>query len=172
MQNYFEFFDIEPAFFPDETELRKKWRENSRAYHPDFAMGDEAAAKKAVEMSSLNNDAWKVLSQFDKRVAYILQLHDKPETGKSLPPDFLMEMMELNEALMEAGMGGDENEQKQLTTRVNEINSQLDADLEKAAKAWDQGEERTENMAAIEDCYLRKKYLLRLMENLNNFAPL
>lgn len=172
MQNHFEFFGIEPAFFPDETELRRKWRENSRAYHPDFAMGDEASSQKAVELSSLNNDAWKVLSQFENRVAYILQMHDKPEVGKSLPPDFLMEMMDLNEALVEAEMGGDEQEKQQLTARVHEINYQLDTDLKKAAKAWDQGEKRAESLAVIEDCYLRKKYLLRLLENLNNFAPL
>ena len=107
MSDFFSFYELEPAFILDEQLLRRKFLELSRAYHPDFygAESDEKQAE-ALELSSKNNEVFKVLSDFDRRFSYILNLHgllDEHKNKNALPQSFLFEMMELNEALSEIG---------------------------------------------------------------------
>ena len=64
-----------------------------------------------LELSTLNNEAYKTLSDFDKRMKYILEIKAVlDEEGKNqIPQDFLMEMMDINEQLMELEFDFDPN---------------------------------------------------------------
>src|ERR1700760_6148 len=102
--NYFEFYDIPESFAVDVPALKKKFYELSKRYHPDFyANEDEAKQQEILELSTLNNKAYQTLSDPGKRLEYILQLHDLVSDGAKpqLPADFLMEMMDINERLMD-----------------------------------------------------------------------
>ena len=60
--NFFEFFKIPISLEPDLAELKRKYYLNSRKYHPDhFTMDSEEIQEEALEMSSLNNKAYKTL---------------------------------------------------------------------------------------------------------------
>src|SRR5258707_15655683 len=107
--NYFEFYGISESFNPDAAMLKKKFYELSKRYHPDFyANEDEAKQQEILELSTLNNKAYQVLGDPAKRTEYILKLHALlPEGDKyELAPAFLMEMLDINEALMEVDDAG------------------------------------------------------------------
>eukprot|EP01037_Dinobryon_pediforme_P000940 gene940-947_t len=102
--NYFEFYGIPESFAPDTALLKKKFYELSKKYHPDFyANEDEAKQQEILELSTLNNKAYQTLSDPNKRLEYILSLHELLKEGAKpqLPADFLMEMMDINERLMD-----------------------------------------------------------------------
>src|SRR5690606_9551033 len=123
-ENYFDFFEIPIAFFPDEEALKQKYYSNSRSFHPDFyTMEDKSKQEEMLEKSSINNKAFTTLSQFERRVAYILSLHFslEEEQKKSLDPEFLMDMMEWNEKREDAMLEKDETLLKadRKSTRLN-----------------------------------------------------
>ena len=102
--NYFEWFDLPVSFATDTTALKKKYFELSKKYHPDFFSNATVVEKERVlELSTFNTNAFNVLSNFDKRLKYVLQLKNiiTDEEKFNLPPDFLVEMMELNEQISE-----------------------------------------------------------------------
>src|SRR6185436_7553683 len=100
--NYFEFYDTPVSFMVDEDAVKKKYLELSRKFHPDFFINQSSEKQQEVlEMSTLNTRAFQTLSDFDKRMKYILELKNLIYEGEryELPPGFLMEMMEVNEAM-------------------------------------------------------------------------
>src|SRR5947207_1309194 len=102
--NYFEFYELPESFFPDEKAIKAKFYQFSRQYHPDFhATSSPEKQREILELSTLNTNAYKTLSNFETRLAYILESHGLLGEGtrNDLPGDFLMEMMDLNERLME-----------------------------------------------------------------------
>src|SRR6195952_4679083 len=108
--NYFDFYGIPESFNPDQTALKKKFYQLSKQYHPDFyANEDEAKQQEILELSTLNNKAYQALSDPNKVLEYILRLHELVSEGAKLqlPADFLMEMMDINERLMEVEDAGE-----------------------------------------------------------------
>jgi molecular chaperone HscB len=174
MINYFEFFDLPPAVEIDEALLRKRFLLNSKRFHPDFhTLGTPEAQQQALEMASLNNEAWLVLSDADRRIKHLLQLQDAlPEEGQQkLPQDFLMEVMELNEALMEAELDPEPNTIQQLKATIEELEHNCQLALNQALQAATTYPLPANQLEALKNFYLKKRYLLRIRENLSKFAP-
>ena len=128
MQNYFELYHMPVTFRPDPVEVKSKFYELSRLYHPDrFAQagGDELAT--ALRMAAMNNnDAYKTLRNTDATMAYILRLNNllEDEEKYNLPPAFLMEMMDINEAISDyEAMPGNEDARQMA---INSLNEQLE----------------------------------------------
>ena len=172
--NYFEFFEIPIAFQLDEANLKKKFYKNSKRFHPDFYTLEEAAKQaEALELSSLNNEAYKVLSDFDKRMKYILELESVmgAEGENKMPQAFLMEMMEVNETLMELEFDYDAAKLETVKADIAQKEATLRKVVALALKNYDLGIDKTENLKRIKDFYLKNRYLLRIYKNLNKFAP-
>jgi len=168
MINYFEFFGIDISFDVDLPELRKKYISKSKAFHPDFhALDDTSEQEKMLEKSTHNNQGWKVLSDENKRIAHILDLHDAlPKEGEAkVPQEFLMEMMDLNEALMELQFGEDPSLKSKVLSDLAEIKSGISQDAQAAMSAWDEDHE-AKFLEIIRDYYLKMKYLKRIEEKL------
>lgn len=176
--NYFEFFNLEIAFTIDEKLLKEKYYENTRKYHPDhFGQEDESKQAEMLELTTLNNNAYKTLKKFDKRVHYILDLNGLVTEGDkhNLPPEFLGEMMEVNEALMELEFEPDTEKLKQtegeVTERENEVKQQI-AGLGNKYDDSNNEEEKKQLLQQIKEAYHKSKYILRLKESLHKFATL
>ncbi|MGI4728025.1 MAG: Fe-S protein assembly co-chaperone HscB [Janthinobacterium lividum] len=170
--NYFEFYGLSESFEIDQAQLKKKFYELSKKYHPDFYAAESAEKQDEVlELSTLNNKAYQVLSNADKRVDYILRQHNLLAEGDKYPlaSDFLMEMMELNEQLMDAD---DEATINQIKTSVKEASDILEAELVHQTKDFNTKTkaEQDEALKKVLDIYYRKKYLLRITESFNTFA--
>ena len=107
MINYFEFYGIPESFNPDEALLKKQFYALSKQYHPDFYANDTPERQQEIlELATINNKAYRTLANPNKRLQYILQQHGLVNEGAKpqLPSDFLMEMMEINERLMEVAI--------------------------------------------------------------------
>lgn len=173
--NYFEFYDIPESFNVDQSLVKRKFYELSKKYHPDFYINDsEEKQQEILDLSTINNKAYQVLSNASKRVEYILQLHLHVVDGEKyqLPQVFLMEMMDVNEDLMELEFEADPDAVKNISDRVSIIEEGLLAELESFTRAFDEakGDDRENLLLKIKDLYYRQKYLLRIRDSLNKFA--
>jgi len=170
--NYFEFYGLPEAFTLDEALIKKKFYQLSKEYHPDFyANEDDAKQQEILELSTLNNKAYQTLLSPAKRLEYILRLHDLVSEGAKpqLPADFLMEMMDINERLMEVD---DAHELGSITGEVLAIEGDMNEELEAltADYAGLDDTAKESRLIAIADIYYRQKYLLRIKESLDTFA--
>lgn len=166
MENYFEFYDLEVKFMLDQDELRNRYLKLSKQHHPDFFIDQDEAYENALEMTSLNNKAFKVLSSQEQRVKHILELNELLTDAKeSMSPDFLMQMMDINEAIMEMKMDPDGAQKAKVLKEVEEFESDLDSEFQTAAQLYDtSGDPST--LHTIKDNFLKRRYLRRMKENL------
>ncbi|GAB2980503.1 hypothetical protein GCM10027049_14980 [Mucilaginibacter puniceus] len=172
MINYFDFYQIPESFNPDAALLKKKFYALSKEYHPDFyANEDDAKQQEILELSTINNKAYQALSDPNKRLEYILKLHDLVNDGAKpqLPADFLMEMMDINERLMEVD---NKDELAHVTAEVLAIEDDINTELDALTKDYDglNDTAKENRLNDIANIYFRQKYLLRIKESLNTFA--
>jgi len=172
MINFFEFYNIPEAFHINDVALKKQFYALSKQFHPDFyANESEERQQEILELSTLNNTAYKTLSDPNKRLAYILKQHDLLNEGAKpqLPGDFLMEMMDINERLMEVD---DAEELANITAEVLETENNLQTNLDALTADYQELDDtaKENRLNGIADIYYRQKYLLRIKETLDTFA--
>lgn len=173
--NYFELYELPLSLRLDEALLKRKFYELSKRFHPDFYI-NETPEKQAeiLELSTLNNKAYQVLSNPQKRIEYVLALKGlMAEEGQyQLPQDFLMEMMEVNEALMDLEFDDDSAALSEITKKVDEMEQFLSVELEETSAKFEPAnpDEQQALLLKIKDIWYRQKYLLRIRESLNRFA--
>jgi len=172
--NYFELYGIEESFNLDESLVKRKFYELSKLYHPDFYINEsEEKQHEILELSTLNNKAYQILSEPRKLTEYVLKLHGFAEEGEKhqLPPDFLMAMMDVNEALMELEMEPDPGKLAQIRDEVEEKMNKLKNESAVLTKAFDSTASDKEGiLKQILDLWYRQKYLLRIKDSLAKFA--
>jgi molecular chaperone HscB len=174
MKNHFEFYEIKERFFINEQQLKQLYLKISKENHPDFFINDKSRYDAAMDVASQNNTAYKVLRSFDSRVYYILKLNNLvQEQGSTLPSEFLIEMMDINEAIMDLKMDFDATKLVALDMKVGTLADQCSAILKDLAVQADDlhNTERLDVLKKIKEIYLKQKYVLRLKESLNTFAP-
>ncbi len=171
--NYFEFYEIPVSFAVDAEALRKRFYALSKKYHPDFyTLESEEKQAEILQLSTLNNEAYKVLGNEDRRMKYILSLLGVmgEEGTNKLPPDFLMEMMEMNENLMELEFDPDPDAVDKIRQQLSEKEAELQAEVAPLLARFDTDPTNKEGLDGVVDYYLKKRYLLRIRENLGKFA--
>lgn len=173
--NYFEFYDIPLTFQPDQALVKKKFYALSKEFHPDFYIGEsEEKQQEILDLSTLNNKAFQTLSNPDKLLPYILQLKGVLTKGEkyALPQDFLMEMMEVNESIMELELEEDEAQASKVLQQVDDFENSLNTEFQEAVSNFEQGgaADKAAALLQIKDIWYRKKYLLRIRESINKFA--
>jgi molecular chaperone HscB len=173
--NYFEFYEISPSFKVDKEQLRQTFLKNSKKYHPDFyTLENEDKQEEVLELSTLNNKAYKTLSDFDARMKYLLDLKGVlAEEGKNnIPQDFLLEMMDINEAIMELEFDFDKSTYEKAIENIKSLEEEHFKDIESIVETYNGNSGSDDVLNKIKDYYLKKRYLLRIRENLNKFATL
>ena len=166
MENYFEFYGLEVKFMIDLDELRTQYLSLSKKHHPDFFIDQEEEYENALELTSLNNKAYKVLSSEEQRTKHILELNGLlGEQKENMSPEFLMQMMDINEAIMELKMDEDDAKQAQVLQEVEAFENELNAEFSSNAERFDSTGD-LEVLKVIKDNFLKKRYLRRMKENL------
>jgi molecular chaperone HscB len=175
MINYFELFGLPVRYHFDAAQLKKIFYERSRALHPDFyAQSIPAKQQEALRQSSLNNDGYKTLNNPAQRLQHLFTLYGlmdaAGQTQRQLAPDFLIEMLDLNEAAQEART--DAAARQNLTADIENRLASLEHQLAAVMQQFDQTPEEGRPMALQPalDLHLQRKYLLRIQESLSNFA--
>ncbi|MHA4894826.1 Fe-S protein assembly co-chaperone HscB [Pedobacter sp. PWIIR3] len=167
MTDYFSFYGLPVSFNPDTQYVKQKFYELSKKYHPDFFINEsEEKQAEVLEMSTINNKAYQILSDPQKRLQYVLELSGQIVEGEHyvLPQDFLMEMMEVNEALMDLQFEPDADKLAALKSQISVIEKSILDDIKILTADFDQQneDERNKTLLAVKDLYYRSKYLLRI----------
>lgn len=127
-KNYFELFDLPVAFDLDSADLAVRYHELQRRFHPDrFASAPAPDRRLSVQLTAQINAGFQTLKEPVARARYLLGLQGidtDQETDTSMNPAFLMEQMELREALEDASLGTDRE------TQIESLRQQVDRQLQ------------------------------------------
>lgn len=168
MQNHFDYYGLPVRYGLDERELRQRYLDRSRDDHPDYhRRADAAAQARSLDETARNNAAYRVLRDPRLRMLHILELHGlvgpsgENLSGRQLPPQFLMEMMELNE---EAECPTPA-ERESLLRRTEAESERRQADMQALMTRFDAQEAETERLRSLTEAlqiYLEQQYWTRL----------
>ena len=166
--NYFELFGLPIGFQVDTQKLRAAFMEIQKATHPDkFVQGNPDEQEAALEQSSLANKGYTLLNQKERILPYVLEILGilTPDEKYALEPDFLMEMMELNEAWMDAD---NDTTKKAIVNQVEQIKTALYAPIQTYMEMGQIDSISQEAMLQIKSYYYKKKYLDRILEDFHH----
>jgi molecular chaperone HscB len=167
--NYFELYNIPVSLKPDIQIVKQRFYELSRKYHPDFAsQGSEDEQADALEKSSLVNKAYKTFNNADETIKYVLQSKQllEEEEKFELPLEFLMEVIELNEQLVEAKMEQETSGLSNIKLQINTLQTEIYEPVKNIIENYKEGTTTTEELLQVKEYYFKKKYLNRILEGM------
>lgn len=104
--NYFEIFNLPVSYQLDSDALAPTYRQLQRQFHPDnFATASESDKLQAVQRAADINDAYRTLKDPVLRAQHLLKIQFNIDIRKKRSiqdPEFLMQQMELHEAVENA----------------------------------------------------------------------
>jgi molecular chaperone HscB len=161
---YYEALGLEPKLALDPEDLKTRFYERSRQWHPDrFTRAPESERLKALDMTALLNDAVRTLRDPVTRAEYFLRERGL-EPAKDAPPELLEEVFELNMALEEL-RGGDESARPQLESareRFSGMRSEIDASLAELFARHDQSPHPA-LIESVRSALNRRRYISNLV---------
>ena len=169
--NYFEIFGLPVQLTIDKTALPKKFFELSRKFHPDFyANSTPSEQERALEITASLNKAFKTFQNQDETIKYVLQLKGllEEEEKYQLPPDFLMEVLEINEKLMDAGE--DPSLKLNLQSAIDNLQSEIYDPVKEIIEHYKENFTTDEELLQVKEYYYKKKYLHRIQQQLNGMS--
>ncbi len=167
---YFELFELPVSLKVNTATLSRKFFELSKKYHPDYFINEEDQAQaEALEKSAQLNKAWKTFQNPDETIKYVLQLKGllEEEEKYELPPDFLMEVLEINEQLMDA----DEPAVKaDLESTIHHLQNEIYEPVKEMVENYKEGTVTEKELLQVKAYYYKKKYLDRIRRQLAGMA--
>ncbi len=168
--NYFELYQIPISLQPDIKEIKAKFYALSRKFHPDFYTNESDTEQQyALEQSALVNKAFKIFNHPSETIKYVLQLKNliEDEEKYTLSSDFLMDVMELNEQLVEAKMDDDTNSIEKIKLHISQLENDIYEPVKNIIENYQEGITTQEELLQVKEYYFRKKYLNRILAGLN-----
>jgi molecular chaperone HscB len=159
MQNHFDLFGLQPAFAVDEIRLERAYREIQSRVHPDrYAHAGDAERRASLQWTTRVNEAYRALKDPVQRASHILELQGVDvafETNTAMPPEFLMEQLELREALEDA------TEAKDLSA-LEALQKRIDADKRTLEQQLGERIDRQRDYTGAADLVRELKFLEKL----------
>lgn len=165
---FYEALGLEPKLALDSDDLKKRFYDRSRQWHPDrFSRASSEKKQRSEEMTSMLNDAFRSLRDPVSRAEYFLE-ESGLKLSKDAPPELLEEVFELNMALEEL-RGGDESARSQLVSaqeRFAGMLSEADVTLVGLFRSYDETADRAvlEQIRAVLN---RRKYVSNLVRDVD-----
>lgn len=163
---YFEALGLAPVLSLDLDDLKKRFYERSRQWHPDrFTRKSAAEQDQALEMTATLNDAFRVLRDPVERAEYVLK-ENGLEPSKDAPPELLEEVFELNMALEELREGDESARASLIEARDRFIGmlAQSDSELNTLFAAHDVSP-GAEALGKIRKNLNRRRYIFNLVRD-------
>jgi molecular chaperone HscB len=161
--DYYSLFGLPASAFIDRAGLARTYFELQKQHHPDFfTQATEDEKEEALKQSAAVNEGFRILQDEDLTIGYFLKSKGliDGEDKVNLSPDFLMELMELNEGLLTVEEGllrkkiaalQDYLKEKTAVYRTNYIDDGTEIQWE-----------------PLRQYYFEKKYLNRILERLGD----
>ena len=169
---FYEALGLEPTLSLDADDLKKRFYDRSRQWHPDrFSRGSSAEQEKALEMTAVLNDAFRTLRDPITRAEYFLK-ENGIELSKEAPSELLEEVFELNMALEEL-RGGEDSARPQLNEardRFVAMRETIDEELDSSAARYDASREKA-LLDEIRATLNRRRYIRNLIKEVENVLP-
>jgi len=171
--NYFQLFELPLSFEVDKKNLTSKYYKLSKKFHPDnFSQAVDAEQQAALKQSSIVNEGYKILKNKQARIRHILELCGISfEEGKEqMPQEFLMDMMDINEAIMDYKMEPSAEGKEKIEDQINDFERALESEAQGAMSGLDLSvaEPDAALLSAVKNYYLKSKYLKRLLDNIED----
>jgi molecular chaperone HscB len=130
MPSHFDLFGLSPLYSIEGEALERSYREIQSKVHPDrFAHAGDAERRASLQWTTRVNEAYRTLKDPVQRAKHLLELHGVDvafETNTAMPPEFLMQQMELRESLEEAKTPASLDEmRKRLRQNKTELQKQV-----------------------------------------------
>jgi len=163
---FYESLDLAPRLSLDLDDLKKRFYERSRVWHPDrFSRATSEEQKKALDMTAVLNDAFRALRDPVSRAEYFL--HESGlDPSKNPPAELLEEVFELNMALEEL-RGGDDSARPQLEEareRFLNMREEIDLGVDSLFARFDQTQDRAA-LIEIRGALDRRRYISNLLRD-------
>jgi len=163
---FYDALGLEPKLALDPDDLKKRFYDRSRQWHPDrFSRCTSEEKQRSEEMTSMLNDAFRTLREPVSRAEYFLR-ESGLELAKDAPPELLEEVFELNMALEEL-RGGDESAREQLVSAQERFTGMLgeaDTSLTDLFAGYDEKPDRAV-LDQIRAVLNRRKYVSNLLRD-------
>lgn len=166
---YFELFELPVQLNVDKKWLRAKYLELSRRYHPDyFATAGADVQAQALDATARLNKALKTLSNREETIRYVLEQKGllQAEEPYKLSNDFLMEMMELNEAIADLAFDPSTENRSKIEAQLKTIEDDIYQPVAATVADYQEGVTSEKALLQVKEYYFRKKYLERLQQQL------
>ena len=157
-QDYFQIFGLDRSFELDLATLDTRYRELQKTVHPDrFADATDQEKRLSAQWATQVNTAYDILKKPLPRAIYLLQLKDiEIEHNPTLDPMFLMEQIELREALEELEeAGGPIEALDDFKASVQSVMTELNGEF---AAAWNASDD-----AGAEQVVYRMQFMNKLL---------
>jgi molecular chaperone HscB len=162
-QNFFQLFSLPERYRLERAALDAQYRELQRLVHPDrFASAGERDRRLSVQQAAHINQAYETLRNPLRRGRYLLELRGQAGGGDDQAthqdPEFLMQQMELREAL--AGVRDQADPLAALDHLARDIRAQYQALESDLATALDDDQDLARGRVLV----LRMQYFARLQD--------
>lgn len=162
--NYFELFGLAPRYVVDRDALEERYRAFQNRVHPDrYASASDQERRIAMQQAAKINEAYRVLRDPIARARYLLEqrghdFQDQQQTHQD--PEFLMEQIELREALAEVRRQDDPLQAlADLMERIDQRTASLTEDVARLLDS-DEADSVADAVAAVQ----RMQFFRRLWE--------
>lgn len=109
-----------------------------------------------------------MLSDDDRRLRHLLEIKGtlEAEGQNKVPQAFLMEIMEVNEALMELEFEDDPAVRLKVESLIDQLESDLESEVASLLADYDADKVTETDLQLLKDYYLKRRYLMRLREKI------
>ena len=164
--NHFELYQIPVSFKPDVTIVKKRFYQLSKEYHPDFFVNGTSEEKEHVLVISAQiNKAYQIFNDENALIKYILMEKGLllEEEKYQLSPDFLMEVMDINEQLMDVE---DQESKNKIHQQIEFLLKDIYEPVKTIITNYQEGVSSEKELLQVKAYYYQKKYLDRILVEL------
>jgi molecular chaperone HscB len=166
--SYYELFQLPVSFEIDLDALSERYRRLQSSVHPDkFANAGDGERRLSMQQSARINDAFQTLKNPLRRARYLLQLNGvdmSVDTDTAMDPQFLMQQMELREAL--EALNNSANPAEDLLALTTDIDATIAGIIQELKNSFNAGTGL--DLSAARDGVRRLQFMTRLQEEAHN----
>lgn len=158
MTSPFEVLGLPVRFAIEPSALEARWKELSKAFHPDrHVQAAPAERRAALGRAVAVNEAYRALRDDLSRAQTILALRDPDGAHEPADPALLMEVMELREGLADRKSAGDR-------AGIEAMAVQVRSDAARTASELSVALDEREDLAVARVALGRLRYLRRFLD--------